>query len=379
MYPHSRWHRSLFRIGAFERLPRPGVPVLLFGLALVSTAVASCVQTKDLAEQAGPDLNSVQHQLAGAPKAAITNGIVSATIMLPDAQRGFYRATRFDWSGMISSLKMGETEYYGPWFDGTSETVRDYEFQNGAIIAARNTAALGPAESFDAVTPSGWEAVPAGGGFLKIGVGVLRKPEDQPAYSAFRPYDIIVPGEWSVSTERSQVSFTHEIEDPVSGYGYSYTKSVILVPGRPEMRIEHVLTNTGRNQISTSVFNHNFLTLGAGPDRAGLTIRTPYAISTTRVPAADAAELAGNSLVYRRGLADGEVVSLPVTGYGSGTADSVISVDVASGRGVTIAGDRPLSRVFFWSIRSTLAVEPYVRVEVQPGETTRWSWLYRYR
>ncbi len=35
----------------------------------------------------------------------ISNGIIQATIHPPDPTNGFYRGTRFDWSGVIGSLK----------------------------------------------------------------------------------------------------------------------------------------------------------------------------------------------------------------------------------------------------------------------------------
>jgi hypothetical protein len=41
----------------------------------------------------------------GLPQAEITNGELRAKVYLPDACRGFYRGTRFDWSGIVSSLE----------------------------------------------------------------------------------------------------------------------------------------------------------------------------------------------------------------------------------------------------------------------------------
>ena len=38
------------------------------------------------------------------PQAEISNGQIHAKLYLPDPQKGYYRATRFDWSGVISSL-----------------------------------------------------------------------------------------------------------------------------------------------------------------------------------------------------------------------------------------------------------------------------------
>ena len=41
---------------------------------------------------------------ADAPEVAISNGVIHARVYLPDAESGYYRGTRFDWSGAISSL-----------------------------------------------------------------------------------------------------------------------------------------------------------------------------------------------------------------------------------------------------------------------------------
>ena len=49
--------------------------------------------------------------------------------------------------------------------------------------------------------------------------------------------------------------------DPSSGYGYLYEKMVRLVPGKPQMVIEHRLTNIGKEPIKSSVYDHNFLVL----------------------------------------------------------------------------------------------------------------------
>jgi hypothetical protein len=41
----------------------------------------------------------------GHPSHVITNGQLTARVYLPDAKAGFYRSTRFDWSGAIGSLE----------------------------------------------------------------------------------------------------------------------------------------------------------------------------------------------------------------------------------------------------------------------------------
>ena len=55
---------------------------------------------------------------------------------------------------------------------------------------------------------------------------------------------------------------TQDLADKDTGYGYSYVKTVRLVPGKAQMVIEHVLKNTGTKPIVTSVYCHNFLIVG---------------------------------------------------------------------------------------------------------------------
>src|SRR5262249_48554211 len=50
-------------------------------------------------------------------QAGISNGTIDAKLYLPDLRSGYYRGTRFDWSGVIHSLRFQGHEYFGPWFE----------------------------------------------------------------------------------------------------------------------------------------------------------------------------------------------------------------------------------------------------------------------
>ena len=43
-----------------------------------------------------------------------------------------------------------------------------------------------------------------------------------------------------------------------------------------------------------------------------------------------------------------------------------------------IKGDRPLARVQLWSIRKVLAVEPFIDISVEPGQSFDWTTVYSY-
>ena len=180
------------------------------------------------------------------PQADISNGVLHASLYLPDPVNGFYRGTRFDWSGVIHSLTYQGHDYYGPWFTKTDPEVIDFIFKGPDIVAGPCSAITGPVEEFVWQEKAlGFDQAKAGGTFIKIGVGVLRKPDDQ-EYSPYRLYPIVDSGKWTVHKKADSVEFIQEISDPASGYGYRYTKTVRLSNGKPEMILEHKLENTGR-------------------------------------------------------------------------------------------------------------------------------------
>src|SRR5207244_4724354 len=131
------------------------------------------------------------------PQASISNGLITAKIMLPDAERGSYRGTRFDWSGIISSLQYEDHEYFGQWYERHDPKIHD--------------AITGPVEEFltnDAGL--GYVEAKPGGTFIRIGAGVVRKP-DEKAYRRFETYDIVDAGKRAVRSGRDWIEFTHEL------------------------------------------------------------------------------------------------------------------------------------------------------------------------
>src|SRR3954469_7494680 len=84
----------------------------------------------------------------GIPTAEISNGKPRALLYLPDAHRGFYRSTRFDWSGVIGSLEYKGHQFYSPWFTKTDPSVRDFIYKGTDIIASAQSSMVGPAEEF---------------------------------------------------------------------------------------------------------------------------------------------------------------------------------------------------------------------------------------
>src|ERR1700722_14725028 len=307
------------------------------------------------------------------PQWEIANSLLRVKLYLPDATRGFYRGTRFDWSGVVADLQFAGHNYYGEWFTKTDPTVSDFIYQGSDIVAGPCSAITGPVEEF---TVLGYDEAKAGATFLKIGVGILRKPDDSP-YSPYRLYEIVNGGKWSTERNADAMEFIQELHDSSSGYGYIYHKKVSLVAGKPEMLIEHSLKNVGTRAIHTSVYDHNFLVLDKQPTDAGFRISLPFTISTEPPVEKELAEVRKDEIVYLKTLTGEDRVYTSISGFGNSSNDYKIRVENTNVKaGMEITADRPLSKMALWSIRSVIAVEPFIDISLEPGAHSTWKYDY---
>jgi len=309
------------------------------------------------------------------PQAEISNGQITAKLYLPDAETGFYRSTRFDWSGDISSLQYKGHSFYEPWFDIVDPKVINFVFRGPQIVNGSCGALEGPVYEFQ--TPLGWDSAKPGGKFIKIGVGVLRKEDG--TYNRFFPYQVLDPGKWTVRKHKDRIEFQQVLSAPDLGYAYVYLKVVRLTRGKPEMVIESSLKNTGQREIVSDVYAHNFTTIDHQPPGPDYQVSVPFQIQAAPQRNSELAEAEGNEVVYHKVLKDDEQAVVYMRGFSDSPKDNRITImNKKKGAGVRISGDRPLLREFLWSIRTVIAVENYVAVDVQPGADFTWKNIYEY-
>ncbi|MGA0559900.1 hypothetical protein ACO2Q8_24780 [Larkinella sp. VNQ87] len=293
------------------------------------------------------------------PQTQIGNESVRATLYLPDPETGYYRGTRFDWAGVIASLEYKGHTYFGQWFPQYDPFLHD--------------AIIGPVEAFD---PLGYDQAKPGELFVKIGVGSLRKIDNDP-YKFVAPYQHVDKGKWSVQKKSDQVRFTHVLTD-AAGYSYEYEKTVKLTKGKPELVLEHRLKNTGKQRIETAVYNHNFLVLDQQPSGPDFRVRFPFAIKPTG-DLKDILASTSQELTFARPLQNRESIYTLIEGYSSDASDYDIRVEnTKTGAGVRIRSDRPLSKLAFWSNPKNLSPEPFIAVNVEPGKAFTWKIMYEF-
>lgn len=298
------------------------------------------------------------------PQASISNGILNVRFYLPDTAKGYYRGTRFDWSGVMPELTWQDHSYCSQWFANYNPTMHD--------------AIMGPVESF---TPLGYETSKAGERFVQLGVGVLSKPNDD-VYSPFKYYPIFNAGKWSVQTSPASITFNHTLQD--AAYGYNYTKTETLVEGKPILKITHQLQNTGQADIVSSVYNHNFFVLdkqGTGP---GADVSFPFRLEgdpqgQKGFGADNLAMIKGKQIVFNKDFQAKESVYTVLQGYGKKAKDYDIKMENhRTGAAVRITSDRPLSKLVFWSSSTIFCPEPYIQINIRPGDTFEWTTTYEF-
>lgn len=303
----------------------------------------------------------ISSYVADFPQTEITNGDITAKLYLPDASTGYYRGTRFDWSGVIPSLTYKGHNYFGQWNPEYDPKLHD--------------AIMGPVEEF---TVLDFDETKVGTEFLKIGVGTLVKPDDK-KYSFARNYEIKNPGKWTVKKEKDQVKFSHEITD-AAGYSYQYSKTAKLTKGKPELVLEHSLKNTGQKAIETSMYNHNFFVIDNEPTNQNIKTSFPFEVSAEGKGFGSIANAADKSITYTRTLETGEnVFTSGLQGFGSTSRDYDIKIqNLKTGAGVRITSDQPIQKMVYWSCHTTSCPEPYIKLSIKPGEEVKWKINYEF-
>jgi hypothetical protein len=298
------------------------------------------------------------------PKTTLSNGALNAVLFLPDAANGYYRAARFDWAGVIGCVSLNGHTFFGEWFPHYDPLLND--------------SITGPVEEFRSPdTELGYTEAAAGGTFLKIGVGVLRKPKDAP-YNFSTEYPIVDIGKRTTHVSKRSVTFTQRITTTF-GYAYLYEKTVRLDEHAAILTLEHTLTNLGTKSIDSNVYDHDFFMLDNKPTGPGMVVRLGFPPVPDK-PFPGTATISGNEIVFTQIPTRGNSPQGYLTGYtGQPNEYSITLEDRAAHLSVEQTSPSPIAKFYFWSTPVTICPEAYIHVSVAPGATQTWQIQYRFR
>ncbi|MGR5143046.1 hypothetical protein ACQKPX_15325 [Photobacterium sp. DNB23_23_1] len=289
------------------------------------------------------------------PEARLANDAVEMAIYLPDTEKGSYRSVRFDWSGLIHSLKFEGVEYFGRW---RSEPVHDPEL---------HFSVNGPAQIFDNLGYGESDT------FVRIGIGVLKKPVNEKRFNFTNPYQIVDHGKWQVTTQDSSVEFIHTLQAD-NGYGYLYQKTISL--NEQGFTMSHRLNNTGEKAIETTVFNHHFFVIDDH------NVDEQYQVSFPFMPKKSNSEpriqLQNDSLKILEPIQDDNRLYVPLTGFTNTPDDHQFRIHHHGlNRGIDIQVDQPLNRLVVWANDRALSPENFIEINVPVGQSFSWTAEYR--
>ena len=297
------------------------------------------------------------------PKTRIGNKAMQAVIFLPDAQNGYYRGPRFDWSGVVGCASLNGHTFFGEWFNRYDPTGND--------------AITGPVEEFRHPTSEiGYDDAAPGGSFVKIGVGVLRRVDEKP-YRFGGAYPIVDNGTWAVKSNKRSITFKQVLHTDL-GYGYIYEKTLSFDKRSNVLTLTHTLRNTGTRPLDTEVYNHDFFMVDHRPIGPGTEVKLPF-VPVMDHPLPATATLDGTTVKVTAPIEPRRGIGAYVTGFSSSPSDFDFTFrDTMSGLGVEETADSPMVRMYLWGTPKTLCPEGYIGIHVAPGQSQSWTLHYRF-
>ena len=230
----------------------------------------------------------------------------------------------------------------------------------------------GLCNEFDLTTsPPGFEEAKIGEGFVKIGVGVLKKSES--AYAFFRQHEVIERAVTTVKWSAAGATFSQACPG-INGYSYRLEATVRLEP-KGELWIDWALTNTGEKALSTATYNHNFFQFFDPPQTLGYELYFPYPVHAE----GDIQNLQvdKNSLGFLKPLAKAINVAVPYPEKYTG--DNTVELRwPATGQRVVCTVSRPGIKLALHAAPTYVCPEQFINIKIEPGATETWTWHYEF-
>jgi len=290
------------------------------------------------------------------PQLTISNDVLRLALYLPDAEKGYYRGTRFDWSGMIARAEFQGRTVFGPFRTKFEPALHDH--------------VVGPAEEFDIDGPASYAEAKVGEPFMKIGVGLIEKVQED-KYGFWNRYKLAKPGPWKVTSGKDWVQFEQELA--LGGYGYVYTKRIAL--NGPSFTLAHTLRNTGTKPLDTVTYGHNFTIIDDEPVGPSYRVVLPFKAGLGPNSKPAEAEVKEGAIVFRDAVKG--PVMLFLDGLAGGAADNAATIEnTRTGTALKLKGDRPLVKYNFYAERTAACPEPFVRLHAEPGKQEAWATEY---
>lgn len=284
----------------------------------------------------------------------LKNNSLDVLIDLPSENN---KGSRFDWTGRIKSIS----------FLNTPLTT----LENPALEEDPHMG-KGLYNEFGIDTPLGFDETEIGGWFHKIGIGLLKKDDHQ--YNFQKKYTI-KPAKFDIVKDSHKIVICCTSE-MMNGYAYFLKKEIALHAS--ELTIQYTLENTGKNDLVTDEYTHNFMGQNKVLLGKNYELAFPFKLKPTLFEETVNPELKVDIGVHKVTFNDTPTVPYffsNLTGNGFETASwKLINLDATIG--IQEMGNFKTDKVNLWGSKHVISPELFFKIFLKPKESIEWSRRY---
>ena len=269
-----------------------------------------------------------------------------------------YKFSRFDWTGKIVEVKFQNIQLSG---------VERTDCQN------ENYFGKGFYNEFGIDTALGFDETDIGGWFHKIGVGLLKKDDNQYLFS--KSYEI-KPAEFKIISEASKIIISCKSK-AVNGYSYFLRKEIEL--HESSFTIKYYLQNTGEKDIITNEYVHNFTAINKDLIGDNYILSFPFQLKPQLFGETVNPELKvdiGQNEIKFTGSPKEQFFFSNLTGNENVEAAWEL-INIESKIGISETGSFQTTKVNLWGWKHVISPELFFNIFIKPGKSTEWSRNYK--
>jgi hypothetical protein len=268
-----------------------------------------------------------------------------------------YRFSRFDWTGKIVEVKFQNILL------SSSETG---DCQNAHFTGK------GFYNEFGMDTALGFDETEVGGWFHKIGVGLLKK--EDPQY-LFNKYYEIKPAKFEVISKSNKLLISCKSE-AINGYSYFLRKEIELHDS--SFTIKYNLQNTGKKNIITNEYAHNFTAINRNPIGRNYILKFPFQLKPELFEKTVNPEFKvqiGQNEIKFNGSPKEQFFFSNLTGNENVDAEWELT-NLESNIKIRETGSFQTNKVNLWGWKHVISPELFFNIFIKPGQSSEWSRHY---
>ena len=268
-----------------------------------------------------------------------------------------YKFSRFDWTGKIVEVKFQNIQLSS--IESTNCQNQDH-FGKGFY----NEFGIDKALGFEETNIGGW--------FHKIGVGLLKKDDNQYLFS--KNYDII-PAEFKIISESNRLLISCKSK---ASNGYSYLLKKEFELHENSFTIKYFLKNTGDKDIITDEYVHNFTAINKDLIGGNYILKFPFQLKpkgfSETVNPEQKVDIGQNDIRFNS-LPEEQFFFSNLTGSENVDAQWEL-INLESKIGISETGSFKTNKVNLWGTKHVVSPELFFNIFIKSGQSIEWSRKY---